>query len=238
MHRVLLSAVVLLASPTAASAQSAVADIIGQTIGNAVAGDSVAPRRELRCLAGEFQASARELEAIRAGAHTTMTNYFARVSASNAADVSDLFSRRQQLWRRISEERKDQDLRVVDDPFARAGTTVLSLTDDVFRSGDGRTAAGLWVVTDAANSERIVGTYRATFRREGGRWKILTLELADPDDPISLWPYCHGLGDVEARSAELAAEAAAHAALESGNSPAGQTDEAPVEPEGGTADSP
>ena len=111
--------------------------------------------------------------------------------------MSDLFSRRHRLWRLMSNEDKSADLHAVSDPLARASSASLSSPVQFFRAGDGRTAAGIWTVTDTATGQR-VGTYRAAFRQEGGRWKFESVEVGGANDSLALTPYCHGLGDIDA----------------------------------------
>lgn len=176
------------------------ADAVGQAMSN-----SSGRANEARCLAGEFAPSERQLSRIREGAQTTMVSYFELVGASDIADVSDVFSRRQQVWRLLSDQdSKVLDLSAVSDPLARAAAAPLSAPDAFFRSGDGRSAAGLWTVRHATESDRVIGYYRAAFRRERGQWRLESLELGGPENAPSLTPYCHGIGDIDAHLAELA----------------------------------
>lgn len=207
MHKAAALAVLLWLAPSASAHAQAgdfwagvTADAIGQAMSN-----SSARANEAHCLAGGNEPSEQQLGRIRESAQATMVRYSALVSASDTADVSDVFSRRHQVWRMLSDQdSKVLDLSAVRDPFARVGAAPLSAPDLFFRAGDGRSAAGLWTVRHATESDRIVGYYRAAFRRERGQWRLESLELGGPESAPSLSPYCHGIGDIDAHRAELA----------------------------------
>lgn len=153
---------------------------------------------EASCVAGEFTTSESQIDRIRNSAQATMAEYFERAHASEVADVSNLFSRRHRVWRRIADDASKD----FTDPVARAGAAPLQEPEVFLRAGDRETSAGLWVVRAADDPTRVVGYYRAAFRWEFGRWKLESLELGEPDNALTLTPYCHGIGDVDAHGAE------------------------------------
>ena len=69
------------------------------------------------------------------------------------------------------------------------------------RSGDERTAQGLWPVRASSGAEAegaVLGHYLVDFRRERSSWKMTRLEIFEAGrEPKGGAQYCHRPGDVE-----------------------------------------
>lgn len=207
MLRFALAAAAMACMAAPAHAQSdfwagVTADAIGQAVGA-----QVAAQREARCMRGEIpQPTGRRMADLIEGANTTMARYVALAAASEASDLTTVYSRRRQRsWERISDSTKTGDVDAINDPLARTTGAALGAAETILLAGDGMTAAGLWIVRGGEG--QALGHYRGVFRRERRAWRLLHLEVGDGADAPGLAAYCHSLGDVSATEDAASADA-------------------------------
>jgi hypothetical protein len=165
------------------------ADVIGQTVGGMAVSN-----RERMCMSGTLTASQTQTDRARLGAQAAMSAYIDLARVSDAADVSEVFVRRNGAWRANG---ADAHLAAVNDPLARSFATgaALAAAENVIVAGDNRSAAGQWVVRNDLGET--LGHYRGVFRRQGRGWRLLSLDVHDASATLTpLDAYCHTLGDV------------------------------------------
>jgi hypothetical protein len=218
MHKLLLTAAlasVLAVGPAYGQSDfwaGVTADVIGQTIANSGARNNA----ERACLSGNFGTSERQLTRIRASAQQTMSAYATLARSAEAFDASSVFHRREQSWGRASDGAKFDSVEAITDPVMREVSAPLGEPAQFVRAGDGRSAAGLWIIR--GDEGQIIGSYLGVFRRGGGRCMLARLEIDERDqEPAPLNPYCHSLGDVDQYLAEIAAQEANAAPKPDGN---------------------
>lgn len=188
----------LLGSAVPAQAQgwaaTVIPDVIGQTIGSMVAAE-----REAQCMRGETPIGDETLAPIRTSAQATMQRYLALAGAAAVSDATPAFSRRRNRREWLLGEVVG-DPAEVNDTIARsliAANAAMPDPERFFRAGDGQTAAGQWLIRDAADPTRMLGAYQGTFRRERRNWVLTRLEVWSGQAKLSpLSPYCHRVGDV------------------------------------------
>lgn len=178
-----------------AMAQGIIPTVIGATVGNMVA--SGAGPHEVKCRSGTPLPEAEVLKA-RVSAQATMRTYFAIAGASETADVSAAFKRgRGGLW--ISFEGAAR-ARAVDDATARRFLAAGGAAPEPLgfvRSGDGRSARGVWLLTVASPAgPQSLAAYVGDFQPRDGQWKLTTLRRAAPAKAPPVVQYCHTPGDV------------------------------------------
>lgn len=184
----------LLPALSAAEAQVAfMPDVIGATVGNMAA----ASARYKECLQGKKPAKPEAVAAARDGAQGALRTYLDAAGSGPGADAAAAFTAKAKLraWLR---QGKEAEVTSIEDPMAVAlasGRGELTATDFV-RSGDGRSALGLWRVATVDAGE--LGHYRAGFRRESKSWKLTKMELVEaPGAPDPIAYYCATPGDSE-----------------------------------------
>lgn len=148
------------------------------------------------CLAGGYsvQTTQSQLARMREGAQQSMSSYVELTRPGVSTDVSSLYVRRGSSWTRVSDGASLNDVTAIVDPLA-PNTASLNEPTQFIRAADGQTTAGLWVVTDSAGAT--LGYYRGVFRRAGGDWRLVSLEVGEGADIAQLTPYCHRPGDVD-----------------------------------------
>ena len=201
MQPKLLFAVLLAGTLTPAWAAHA-QGVIPSAISNAIMNSNRSSGPPAPCMRGET-GSERQIAEARADAQEVMQIYLARAGAGVSADASAAFTRREaeRIWRSGDTQGRAN---AVDDPLARAvaAGTGRSTPAAFVRSGDGRTAQGVWLLTSAEGATRL-GHYEIMFRREGGGLRITSLTLMQgSDEPVPIRQYCQSPGDVEQYIAE------------------------------------
>jgi hypothetical protein len=187
-------AVGTLATASPAHTQGVIPDVIASTIANMNrngGGPSVP------CMRGEAPAAA-QIDEARAQAQTVMQTYLARAGTAAPADASAAFTRRQADRAWMSGGAKAAET-AVDDPLARAvaAGSGHAAPAAFIRSGDGRSAQGVWLVTSADGASRL-GRYEIMFRSESGGLRIIQLALVEGSgEPAAIRQYCRSPGDVE-----------------------------------------
>lgn len=193
-----LAAAALLTQPGNAKAQA----WIGQVVGDMMARQA-AYAAELRCMAGEPMPPNEVAEA-RDPAPVVMRGYWTAVSAGQSP-VAAFHLGSKTRWTSGTTSVTQAGLARVSDPFARAAMSLADVPIGFVRAGDGQSALGQWLLEDRPGHRG--GTYQALLRRQGGVWKLSTLELIDARswvDPVM--QYCHSPGDIiPARVAQTAA---------------------------------
>jgi hypothetical protein len=175
--------------------------VIGATISNMAAAGA-----ERECLLGNRVPKATSVEEVRVAANATLLDYVRHAGTRVAADASPAFTAKakRRSWTAAG---KAGDVRAVDDPTARrivAGEAVLA-PDAFVRASDGRSALGLWRVSDKDQAVAPTALYWATFRQEKAGWKIVSLELVSGEQTLQpVTQYCHIPGDVELFKADVA----------------------------------
>lgn len=197
MNRFSAIAAVAILLPAASVAGAQVVfmpDVIGATVGNMAA----AAGRYKDCLKGKKPAKPEAVAEARDGAQGALRTYLDAAGSGAGADVAAAFTAKAKLraWLR---DGKEGELTSVEDPMAvalKSGRGELTGPTDFVRSGDGRSALGLWGV--ASVDEGPLGHYRAGFRRESKTWKLTRMELvAAPAAPDPIAYYCATPGDSE-----------------------------------------
>ena len=190
-----MAGAILLPAMSAAEAQVAfMPDVIGATVGNMAA----ASARYKDCLKGKKPAKPEAVAEARDGAQGALRTYLDAAGSGAGADAAAAFTAKAKLraWLR---DGKEGEVTSVEDPMAvalKSGRGALTGPTDFVRSGDGRSALGLWRV--AADGEEPLGHYRAGFRRESKTWKLTRMELvAAPGAPDPVAYYCSVPGDSE-----------------------------------------
>ena len=181
-------ATALLAQPGSASAQA----WIGQIVGDMMAREA-AYAAELRCMAGEAMPPNEVAEA-RDPAPAVMRGYWTAVSVGQSPAAAFQINRKT-TWTSGSTVLNQTGLGKAVDPFARGGMRFTEAPIGFVRAGDGQSALGQWLVEDRPGHRG--GIYQALLRRQGGVWKLSTLELVDARswvDPVA--QYCHIPGDI------------------------------------------
>ena len=154
----------------------------------------------------------REIEEARSPALVTMSDYWRRVTASEAADVRASFhQQRREQWRSGDTAHGFAALQALNDPLGRLGGASMSPVAFV-RAGNGRSARGLWRVDNAGQA---AGWYVSDFRRRGRDWRIHSMQLfANGAQPPAITQYCNEPGDVDLQATN-AAEAETQRKIES-----------------------
>jgi hypothetical protein len=201
MQPKLLFAVLLAGTLTPAWAAHA-QGVIPSAIANAIMNSNRSSGPPAPCMRGE-PGSERQIAEARADAQAVMQIYVARAGAAMSTDASAAFTRREaeRSWRSSETE---GNATAVNDPLARAvaAGTGRSTLAAFIRSGDGRSAQGVWLTTSADGAARL-GHYEIMFRREGGGLRITRLTLMEgSDEPTAIRQYCQSPGDVEQYIAE------------------------------------
>jgi hypothetical protein len=170
------------------------ADVIGQAVGNAVAGQG--PVVDL-CMSGQVTHQMQRSLHVRDRAQAAMLGYVSATRASDHADVSRYFARSGGRW---TQAEASGELTAINDPLARRlGNAELPLPTEFVESGDSRSAIAQWVLRDPSNTHQVAGAYRGTFTIDHGRWVLSALEVFDSAEALgALRPYCHEAGDVDA----------------------------------------
>ena len=168
---------------------------IGLMVGDMMAQQHQA-MMEAQCMNGVPMKDVK-VEDAQAPSIAMMQDYWRTVSASSTANVSTHFhpDTKRARWASGGVTKALAGLTAVSDPFPRASLVMDRAPVAFFRAGDGQTAAGQWIVRDAAGKRG--GTYNAIFDRKAGVWKLQQLDLVDGKTYApTLLQYCHKLDDV------------------------------------------
>ena len=196
MNRFSMIAAGAMLLPAVSAAQAQVVfmpDVIGATVGNMAA----ASARYKACLQGKKPAKPEAVAEARDGAQGALRTYLDAAGSGAGADAAAAFTAKAKLraWLRHG---KEAEVTSIEDPMAialKSGRGELTGPTDFVRSGDGRSALGLWRV--AATGEPL-GHYWAGFRRESKIWKLTRMELVEaPAAPDPIAYYCATPGDSE-----------------------------------------
>ncbi len=150
---------------------------------------------ELACLNGAELDKDKAAEA-RVSAQANFVSYWTVVTNSKTANVVDIFyPGKDSRWIDGDKSIRSSGLNAVVDPFAAAGLHLEVIPVSFVRAGDGKSAAGQWIVRDDKGKRQ--GTYQAVFGRTSGAWKMKQLNLFRPNIYVEqLAQFCHTVGDV------------------------------------------
>ncbi len=151
-----------------------------------------AAEAQARCMSG-IPLAPKEVEEARAPALSLVKDYWARVAAADAADITPLFQESGQAeWASAGATHKRSELRAITDPVARrAGAAAAPELLAFVRAIGVGSARGVW---EQSGGEH----YLVDFRRRMGVWKISRIELFPVGSSVpQVTEYCREPGDVE-----------------------------------------